>query len=262
MMRYLLAILAAVALSGCAHSPPDEPSDPLEPVNRAFYSFNRGADRYVLKPIAKGYDAITPDPVRRGISNFFENLQLPRTIVNDILQLKIHQAGKDIARLVLNSTFGIGGLLDLGPAVDLPLHEEDFGQTLGYWGVGEGIYLMLPLMGPSTGRDAVGRAADTFTSVTGPPGITGNVWLDMPTEHVVPIRFLELVEKRAQLFGADAVLDQQFDEYVFVRSVYLQRRQSLIYDGAPPKEDQLIIDDMDSEPPPAPKPSKPKAKKL
>ncbi|MEK6806886.1 MAG: MlaA family lipoprotein [Pseudomonadota bacterium] len=256
MMRITLAVVAALSLSACAHSPPDEPSDPLEPVNRAFYSFNRGADRYILKPIAKGYDAITPTPVRRGVSNFFENLKLPTTIVNDVLQLKFHQAGKDTARLVLNSTFGIGGLIDIGPAVDLPLHEEDFGQTLGYWGVGEGIYLMLPFIGPSNGRDVIGRVADTFTSVTGPPGVTGNVWLDMPTEHVAPAGFLEITEKRAQYFAADPVLDKQFDEYVFVRSVYLQKRQSLIYDGSPPKEEQIIIDETDREEAPQKKPKK------
>jgi len=250
MIRIGFAALAALLLSACAHSPPDEPSDPLEPVNRAFYAFNRGADRYILKPIAKGYDAITPTPVRKGVSNFFENLLLPRTIVNDVLQLKFHQAGKDTARLVLNSTFGIGGLVDIGPAVDLPLHEEDFGQTLGYWGVGEGIYLMLPLVGPSDGRDLIGRAADTFTSVTGPPGVTGNVWLDIPTEHLVGPGLLEVTEKRAQYLAADPVLDQQFDEYVFVRSVYLQKRQSLIYDGNPPKEDQILVneDDRDDAP--------------
>ena len=247
MKRIEFAVLAALTLSACAHSPPDEPSDPLEPMNRAFYTFNRTADLYVLKPVAKGYDAITPTPVRRGVSNFFENLQMPRNIVNDALQLKLHQTGKDIARLVLNSTFGIGGLIDLGPAVELPLHEEDFGQTLGYWGVGEGIYLMLPFVGPSNGRDLIGRAADTFTSVLGPPGITGDVWLQVPLETTGPAGLLEVTEKRAQYFAADPILEKQFDEYVFVRSVYLQKRQSLIYDGVPPKEDQIIVDENDSE---------------
>lgn len=248
MMRTTLAAVATLLLCACAHSPPDEPSDPLEPVNRVFYSFNRGADRYVLKPIAKGYDAITPVPVRRGVSNFFENLKLPTTIVNDVLQFKLLQAGKDTSRLVLNSTFGIGGLIDIGPAVDLPLHQEDFGQTLGFWGVGEGIYLMVPFVGPSDGRDIIGRAADTFTHVLGPPGIEGDVWLTVPIETSAPASLLEVTEKRAQYFAADPVLDKQFDEYVFVRSVYLQKRQSLIYDGAPPKDDQIIVDDADIPP--------------
>src|SRR5688572_26977733 len=149
----LLTLLAA----GCAHSPAYDPQDPLEKVNRAVFGFNEKADQYVLKPVAKGYDKITPQPVRRGIANFFDNLFYPTVIVNDLLQAKLKQGAFDLGRFVVNTTVGVVGIFDVATGWGMEKHEEDFGQTLGYWGVGPGWYLMLPLLGPSDNRDLVGR---------------------------------------------------------------------------------------------------------
>jgi phospholipid-binding lipoprotein MlaA len=224
-----VALAAAALLSaGCAHAPPDDPSDPLEPVNRAVYKFNETADYFVLRPVAKGYDKVTPQPVRTGVRNFFGNLTYPTVVVNDLLQLKVVQAGRDLARFVLNSTFGLLGVFDVATPGGLPPNSEDFGQTLGYWGLGEGMYLMLPFLGPSNGRDLIGRTVDSFTN----PGF----YYDR-AEVTVPLGVLNLVDQRASLLPADKFLAQQLDRYVFIRTIYLQGRQAKVYDGAPPEED-------------------------
>lgn len=224
----LAALLLPALLAGCAHTPPDDPSDPFEGVNRGVFAFNRTADRYVLRPVAKGYDAVAPSPVRTGIRNFFANLGYPVVVINDVLQAKFRQGGADLSRFVINSTFGIAGIFDVAGATGLPANDEDFGQTLGYWGVGEGAYLMLPLLGPSDGRDLFGRAGDTYAS----PLSYVN-----PEEYTYAGNALQAVELRAQLLDADSMLDQQIDPYVFVRSIYLQGRLAKVYDGNPPKED-------------------------
>lgn len=220
--------MAAALLAGCAHTPADDPADPLEPVNRAMYAFNETADRYVLRPVAKGYDTVTPAPVRAGIGNFFGNLGYPVVIVNDLLQGKFVQGGQDFSRFVLNSTFGVAGIFDVATPTGLPANDEDFGQTLGRWGVGEGWYLMLPLFGPSTNRDLVGRGVDSAASPL--------YYVD-ETEITWPLGILNVVDKRASLLQADRFLEQQLDRYVFVRTIYLQNRQNKVYDGNPPKED-------------------------
>ena len=228
--------LAALFMGGCAHAPADDPHDPLETVNRGIYSFNEVADHYVLRPVAKGYDKVMPSFARTGVGNFFDNLFYPTTLLNDLLQLKLVQMGQDFSRFVINTTIGLGGLLDIATPTGIPKHDEDFGQTLGYWGVGEGWYLMLPLLGPSDNRDLVGRGADVFTS---------------PLYYVDDDRVtyglagLDAIDTRAALLPADAVLEQQLDRYVFVRTIYLQNRQNKVYDGNPPKED-YGFDDADS----------------
>lgn len=229
MRRVLAAALALpVLLAGCAHAPPDDPSDPFEGINRGIFAFNRTADRYVLRPVAKGYDKVTPGPVQTGIRNFFSNLGQPVVVINDLLQGKIRQGGADFSRFVINSTFGLLGFFDVATPTGLPEHDEDFGQTLGHWGLGEGMYLMLPLLGPSDGRDLFGRVGDTYTSPL--------TYVE-PEERAWTARAVDTVDQRAQLLGADSLLDQQLDPYVFVRSIYLQRRQDKVYDGNPPKED-------------------------
>ncbi len=224
-----LSVLGLVALiSACAHSPTYAPDDPLEPVNRAVYRFNETVDRHVARPVAQGYANVVPAEVRASISRFFDNLTYPVVIVNDALQLKFVQAARDSGRFLLNTTFGLAGLLDPATMVGLPRQREDLGQTFGYWGIGQGWYLMLPLLGPTTNRDLLGRVGDAW--------VTPLTYFD--AEARLPLAGLELVDDRAQLLGTERILEQQFDRYVFVRSAYLQRRRSLVHDGKPPREDE------------------------
>jgi len=222
-------LIATLAVAGCAHRPADDPADPLEPVNRAVFKFNETADKYALRPVAKVYADITPAPARQGITNFFDNLQEPRNIVNAILQAKFVQAGKNLGRLLLNSTAGLAGSVDVATEVGLEKHEEGLGQTLGYWGVGEGWYLMLPLLGPSTNRDLVGFAGDSFVN----PSFYLPGRYDV---YSISANAVNLVNTRANFLAADGILQQQFDRYLFVRTAYLQQRWNLIHDGNPPLE--------------------------
>jgi len=233
-----VAAAASLWLVGCAHSPAEDPTDPLEPVNRAVYTFNETADRYVLRPVAKGYDKVMPGFARTGVSNFFDNLGYPTVILNDLLQLKGQMLAQDFCRFVLNTTFGIGGLIDVATPGGLPANDEDFGQTLGYWGLGEGWYLMLPLLGPSNNRDLVGRVGD---------GAVSPLYYVDETEVTIPLGVLNAVDDRARLLGADRFLEQQLDRYVFVRTIYLQNRQNKVYDGNPPKEDYGLDEDFDAQ---------------
>jgi phospholipid-binding lipoprotein MlaA len=226
--RRVALLLAALALGGCAHTPPDDPSDPLETVNRGIYKFNEKADKYVLRPVAKGYDKIMPGVARTGVRNFFSNLFTPTVMVNDLLQLKFKQFGSDTLRLLANTLVGWGGLLDVATSVGLVEHDEDFGQTLGYWGVGPGWYLMLPFLGPVDNRDLIGQFGDSYTSPL--------FYLENG-EVAFGLGALQAVEGRASLLDADKLLEQQMDPYVFVRSIYLQNRLNKVYDGNPPKED-------------------------
>ncbi|HVT36464.1 MAG TPA: VacJ family lipoprotein [Nevskiaceae bacterium] len=234
MQAFLRGTAAALALTlcGCAHTPADDPADPLESMNRAVFAFNMKADQYVARPVAKGYVKVVPDFARTGINNFFNNLKYPTVIINDALQAKFLQGGEDLCRFVVNSTVGVAGLLDPGTRIGLERHDEDFGQTLGKWGLGQGWYLMLPLLGPSSNRDLVGRAGDYATSVT--------TWVNTSTGETIAIDGVDIIDTRAQLLSADSILDQQFDKYIFVRTAYLQHRQALVYDGHPPKEDYDI----------------------
>ncbi len=244
-----LMLLASIALGACAHSPIDEPSDPLEPVNRAVYSFNMKLDRYVAKPVAKGYNYAVPREIRTGISNFFQNLTYPTVIVNDALQGKFKQSGLDTTRFLMNSTFGLAGFLDPATLVGLEKHDEDFGQTFGYWGIGPGWYLMLPFFGPSDNRDLTGRV---FGIATDP------ITYIRSTEASIGVTGLSVVKTRSDLLSVDSVLEQQFDPYLFVRSAFLQHRQNQVYDGNPPRED-YGLDDDDSYPASANQPNAPAA---
>ena len=236
-------LLTSLVLGACAHSPIDEPSDPLEPVNRAFYSFNEQLDNYVARPAAKGYVASVPEEIRNGVRNFFSNLSYPTVVVNSALQGKFKQSGLDLTRFVMNTTFGLCGFLDPASMVGLVKHDEDFGQTLGYWGVGPGWYLMLPFFGPSSNRDLTGRAIGITTD---PLTYVGDTTLNLAMTGASAIK------TRADLLSADSVLEQQFDRYVFIRSAYLQRRQSLVYDGNPPRESYELDDEDDDDSAPAP----------
>ncbi|MGH8442287.1 MAG: MlaA family lipoprotein [Nevskiaceae bacterium] len=239
-------VLAALALGGCAHTPPDDPSDPLEGWNRGVYKFNTVADKYVLRPVAKGYDKITPAPIQTGIGNFFSNLLYPTVMVNDLLQFKFKQFGSDTMRLVVNTLIGLGGTVDIATRAGLPAHDEDFGQTLGYWGVGPGWYLMLPFLGPSDNRDLVGAVGDWYTNP-----LTYADDAEVDEEWVIGLNVLQVVHGRAQLLQVDKLLEQQIDPYVFVRSIYLQDRLNQVHDGNPPKEEFDFGDEEEEEEKPA-----------
>ena len=227
LMRLAVIGAAGILLGACAHSPTYDPQDPLEPVNRVVYNFNEAADYFLIEPVAKGYVRFVPQFMRTGVKNFLSNLFYPTVILNDVLQGKFSQAGQDLGRFVTNSTAGIGGLFDVATRAGMPEHEEDFGQTLAVWGIGDGWYLVLPFLGPSTNRDLVGRVGDTYTSVLG----------DMDTEPALALSAARVLDRRVELLGAGAVLKQQFDRYAFVRTAYLEQRRNRIHDGNPPAED-------------------------
>lgn len=234
----ILALTFAALTSGCAHRMPDEPLDPLEPVNRGVYKFNRVADTYVLRPVAKTYRDYTPSEFRTGVSNFLDNLFYPTTIVNDFLQGKFAQGGKDTARFIVNTTLGIVGIMDVATPLGLPRNDEDFGQTFGKWGMGEGVFLMLPFLGPSNARDLVGRVGDSFA---GPTPMFNMADAYTVTDYRVEdgaelaLTGFGALDARANLLDADRYLDEQLDPYVFLRTAYLQNRQNLVFDGNPPK---------------------------
>jgi phospholipid-binding lipoprotein MlaA len=225
--RYILASLLPLALGGCATQ--GDPSDPLEPMNRAIHNFNEGVDRAVIKPVATGYDTVMPGFAKTGVRNFFSNLNDVTVLANDILQLKLEQGTSDFMRLAVNSTFGLLGLLDIASEMGLRKHEEDFGQTLGRWGVGAGPYLVLPFVGPSSIRDTAGFVVDTE-------------YVDLVRNHDhIATRnsalALRVVSRRSDLLDAKEAVDSAaLDGYEFMRDFYLERRQGLVYDGKPPVE--------------------------
>jgi phospholipid-binding lipoprotein MlaA len=237
----VLIATAAVFLAGCAHRPADDPADPLEKINRGVWAFNSKADHYVLKPAAKTYVAVTPGWAREGITNFFYNLMYPTTIVNDFLQAKFVRGFADTGRFIINSSYGIGGLIDVGTRVGLPRHDEDFGQTLGWWGMGEGWFLMLPFLGPSDNRDLLGKGVDIFTNPT--HYLPGRY--DLP--NYLTTYLLYNVNFRATLLPTDSLMESQFDTYLFIRTAYLEHRQAWIYDGNPPPEDLGLDGDSGSD---------------
>ncbi len=231
-----LSALAALSLLGGCASVPDAKPDPRDPwmaYNRAAYAFNDSVDRGFAKPLAKAYRAVTPQPVRIGVSNFFANLTYPGTVVNAALQGKVAQSGRDGVRFLLNSTLGVAGIFDPATAAGLEANDEDFGQTLGTWGVRSGPYLVLPLLGPSSLRDSFGMVADRATDPSN--------YID-DTAVSLGLNFAQLVDRRAQLLAAERALSSAFDPYTFVRNAWLERREFQVRDGevavVSPEEDE------------------------
>lgn len=215
------ALLGVVALmTGCATGPNRDPRDPIEPFNRGVERFNDTVDRAVLKPVATAYAEVTPDPVRTAVGNFFGNLRDVWTFVNSTMQLRGEDAATSFLRVGVNTAFGLGGLIDIASEMRLYRVTADFGQTLGYWGVPPGPYLVLPLLGPSTVRDTVGMGVEARGDLVLGVG-------DVPTRNT--LYTLRAVETRAGLLRAGAVLDEAaLDKYSFTREVFLKRRQSVI----------------------------------
>ncbi len=219
------APLLAGLLSGCAAT---DPRDPFESYNRAVFAFNEGVDRAVVKPVAEAYRDHVPGPVRRGVHNVFSNLDDVLVFLNDLLQFKFRQAAEDFTRFFYNTFLGLGGIFDVATPLGLPKHNEDLGQTLGYWGVGSGPYLVLPFLPPSTVRDTVGFAGDALVDPVYRISDQTVLWSAI---------VLETVDQRAQLLSASRVLDEAaLDRYAFVRDAYLQRRLNLVHDGRPPQD--------------------------
>ncbi|GLR11893.1 hypothetical protein GCM10007907_06830 [Chitinimonas prasina] len=217
-------LLSPLLLVACAT--PANHYDPLEPVNRKVYAFNSALDKAVLKPVAQGYVAITPKPVRAGVSNFFGNLEDIYIGASNLLQGKWREAVSDGGRVVFNSTLGLFGLIDIATPAGLPKHDEDFGQVLGAWGVPSGPYIVMPFLGPKTLRDS----SDWVGSYALNPM---RALHDDDTS--LGLNLLKLVDTRATLLPADALIESASfgDEYGFVRDSYLQRRYNLVWDGAP-----------------------------
>lgn len=213
----VLALAATGLISGCATGPDRKPGDPFEPVNRVVFKFNDGLDTYVARPVAQGYQKVTPQPLRTAVSNFFSNLGDLSNAANALLQLKITDATEDIVRFAFNSTFGLGGLLDWATPAGLPKHHQDFGLTLGHWGVPSGPYLVLPLFGPSTVRDSMGLVVD----------VKFNPLNYMEPALRNPLYILQFVSVRSDLLGATDLLQQAaLDKYSFVRDAYTQQRKA------------------------------------
>lgn len=224
-MRSVAALACLLFASGCA-STANDPRDPWEPLNRATFEFNDAADRVVLKPVAEAYESVVPAYGRARVNNFFDNLEDLGTSLNNALQGKLPEAINDLGRVVVNTTFGVLGLWDVASDLGVEKNREDFGQTLGAWGVGPGPYFVIPLLGPSTARDAPARAVD-------PSWYYGEV-LEGSLEW--GLWGLDQVRSRANLLKAGSILEQAaLDRYTFVRDAWLQRRRSQVYDGRPPR---------------------------
>jgi len=217
-----LFLLVCLALGGCASN---NPKDPFEGFNRSMYSFNDTLDKAVLKPVAKGYKAVLPDRAQKMVHNFFSNIDDIFVTGNSLLQFKFERAASAFTRVWVNTIFGVFGLFDV--AHSLEKHNEDFGQTLGHWGVGSGPYLVLPFLGPSSVRDGAGMAVTSYY------GVIENIE-DIPVRNT--LYATSKIDQRVQLLDAETIIDDTvLDRYSFIRDAYMMRRQSLVYDGDPPK---------------------------
>lgn len=217
-----------VLLAGCATGPNADPRDPLEPFNRGVYRFNDALDTAILRPVATAYRDVTPPLLRRGVGNFFANLEDIWSFVNNALQFKGQAAGDSLARFGINTFIGMGGIFDVASDLSIEKHAKDFGHTLGYWGVAPGPYLVLPLLGPSSLRDTVALPVDMAGDLVSQVS-------HIPTRNSAKV--IRIIDNRSELLRASDMLDEiALDKYSFIRDAYLQRRRNAIYDGNPPEE--------------------------
>lgn len=237
--------LTLLLLQGCATGPNANPADPLEPFNRTMFNFNEGVDRAIVKPAATVYQDITPSPVRTGVTNFFGNISDVWSLVNNALQLKPKETVETLMRVSMNTWLGFAGVLDVASEMRLEKHTEDFGQTLGYWGVAPGPYLVVPLLGPSSVRDSVGTLVVGYGDLVRQAG-------NVPVRN--SLITLRAVDTRANFLGAGDVLEEAaLDKYTFTREIYLQRRKSLVRDGeAAEKEERYDLPEVTPGAPPVP----------
>jgi phospholipid-binding lipoprotein MlaA len=240
MSRRAGIVMAIAFMAGCSSVPKEyrDPRDPWQGFNRAVYKFNTDFDNAFVKPTAKAYQVVTPEPVDRGVTNFFDNIADVTSAVNNGLQFKLSRAGTDVGRVLVNSTVGLVGLFDVASNLGLPSYKEDFGQTLGYWGFAPGPYFVMPILGPSSVRDTFGFAGD----------IVVDPFFSISTDEIYwGFVVLRVIDRRADLLTAGEILDEAaLDPYAFVRDAYLQRRRSLVFDGDPPPlegDEELLWDD-------------------
>ncbi|MEP6548894.1 MAG: VacJ family lipoprotein [Gammaproteobacteria bacterium] len=232
--RAALGMVAILSLSACVTLPPNSPrspQDPWESWNRGVYRVNDKLDHAVAKPLARTYVRVLPQPIRTGVRNFFDNLSTTTVMVNDALQGKFRASANDLGRFLLNSTLGLGGILDPATPAGLDKNNEDFGQTLGHWGVHPGPFIELPLMGPSDLRDGPARVVDAYTNPHAYIRNTGVKW---------GLYGMYLVDTRARLLSLDDTIQQAYDPYAFVRDAYLSRRAYLVSDGKISADEQLV----------------------
>jgi len=228
--RWMGISAALVLFAGCASGPQANPADPFEPFNRGVTRFNQAVDDAVLVPVATAYERTLPSMVRTGVTNFFGNIGDVWSLANNVAQLKLQDSAETFMRLNVNTFFGLGGLLDIATEAGIHRHEEDFGQTLGRWGVGAGPYVVLPLLGPSTLRDTAALPVDRAGNVIG--NMNDVAWRNS-------LSVLEVVDTRARYLRAGRLLDDAaLDKYTFTRDAYLQHRRSDVYDGNPPDDDE------------------------
>jgi len=230
---FVVSVLATF-LTACATTEIIDERDPWESWNRSVHSFNEGLDDYAMKPVAKGYRWITPTIVDTAITNVFNNIDDIGVTANDALQGKFMQSGLDFSRFIVNSTAGVGGLIDVASMIDLPKHDEDFGQTLGVWGVPTGPYMVLPFFGPSSPRGVVGLA--------------GDIAMD-PTSYLAPyistaIHAVNAIDRRADYLGTEKMADEAsvFGKYEFYRNSYIEQRQLLVLDGVELEGEDLLLE--------------------
>lgn len=239
--RAALAAFLIAGLMACSSTPPKNEQDPWEDTNRDIQSFNDDLDDYVMKPVAEGYRYVMPEVADKGVTNFFSNLDDIGVFVNDLLQAKWVQGGQDMTRFVVNTVAGLGGFIDVASELDLPKHKEDFDQTLGYWGVPAGPYMVLPFFGPGSPRHVFGRIGDSATN---------------PINYVAPVigstlsGMLSATDQRADYLSASKIADQAAtDRYEFIRNAYLQERAYQINDGDVPLDPDIEreMDELDKE---------------
>jgi phospholipid-binding lipoprotein MlaA len=235
----LLVLTACLLLTGCATRDSSERPrnpDPLEPVNRVIFRVNDVGDRYLAEPLARAYEKASPLAFRRGAGNFFDNIRYPITVVNQFLQGKAGDGGRDLARFVINSTIGLLGVFDPATEIGLTAHDEDLGQTLAVWGVPEGPFLMVPVFGPYTLTHALGEVADSQVSPL--------VQYD-DSSLTTKLGLWYLLHKRYRILGAEEEVRRAFDPYLFVRDAYFQNRRYLILDGNVPDEELFLDEEFD-----------------
>jgi len=244
----LIAAGMLVFLSGCATTHAPDPEDPWQGWNRGAQSFNDGLDQYVMKPVAKGYDTVMPTVAHHAVSNFFSNIDDISVFTNDALQGKFSQSGQDTARFLVNTSAGVGGLVDVGTMIELPKHFEDFDQTLALWGVNTGPYLVLPFFGPSSARGFAGLLGDMALNPISYTGIYFGSGSGLSYAVSGGLGVLKAVDTRANNLGLEKVISEgAVDRYQFFKSAYISRRNYLIHDGNLPDEDVLkYLEDKDN----------------
>jgi phospholipid-binding lipoprotein MlaA len=240
---YWVGLAFSILLTSCSTTPPKvatNPDDPWQDWNHKTTTFNQDFDKTVLKPMAKEYQEITPGPVDTGVTNFFSNINDIGISINDLLQLKFLQGGMDLSRFIVNSTAGVAGIFDVASKLDLPKHNEDFGQTLGFWGVPSGSYMVLPFLGSSTPRDAAGLLGDALLNPLTYVSFFGGIATNAATASTT---ILDVTDTRSDLMSTEKLVEEgAVNRYDFVKNAYLQHREYLIHDGDPPDNNDPLQD--------------------